>query len=73
MTHTITREDVTEWLSDNWVNFAASYGRAKNGNSTHKSFEVNANTKTFRVVDHGDVTYLGTDIDEAVAAYNEAP
>lgn len=67
--HTITEEELDEWLqSDPWKQFAAS-GSA----SSHKHFHMNVVDGRMRVLDHGVAIYEGADRVEAIRAYNEAP
>lgn len=69
--HKITERQLDEWLSrPQWQIFASS-----SGEFSHKSLEVDGTAPdiVFRVIDHGESKFLGTDKAAAIAAYNEAP
>lgn len=66
--HTITEQELNEWLAQEaWRRFASSAG-----DDSHKTFEVNA-AGMFRVMDHGKEVYVGFDKAAAIEAYNAAP
>jgi hypothetical protein len=69
--HTITPEELDEWLRrPQWRAFATSISDV-----SHKSLEVDAAVSSgpvFRVVDHGETKFLGTDKAAAIGAYNAA-
>jgi hypothetical protein len=70
MAHTITEQELDEWLREpQWHQFAASFGQDSN-----KRFEVDAagGTRVYRVTDHGETIFLGTDSTEAIRVYNGA-
>jgi hypothetical protein len=69
--HTITQSDLDEWLRrPQWQPFASSFSRGSN-----KSLELDAAADgvIFRVLDHGETKFLGTDKIAAIEAYNAAP
>ena len=69
--HTITLADLDEWLrTPQWRRFASSFSSGSN-----KGLEVDASPtgRIFRVFDHGETKFLGTDMAAAIAAYNDAP
>lgn len=68
--HTITLDELDEWLRrPQWQTFASSFSRDSN-----KGLEIDAASEgpVFRVFDHGETKFLGTDKAAAVAAYNAA-
>lgn len=68
--HTITPDELDEWLRrPQWQAFARSFSGV-----SHKALEVDAAASgpVFRVTDHGETRFLGTDRAAAVAAYNAA-
>jgi len=68
--HTITTEELDEWLRrPQWQTFASSFSRESN-----KALEVDAASAgpVFRVLDHGETAFLGADKAAAIAAYNAA-
>ncbi len=70
MRHTITADDLDEWLrTPRWQRFASSFG-----NGSAKFFEVDeaGGVHAFRVVDHGETVFLGADLAKAITAYNSA-
>lgn len=69
--HTINQEELDEWLRrPQWRAFARSFS-----NVSHKTLEIDgaASGPVFRVTDHGETRFIGTDRAAAIAAYNEAP
>jgi hypothetical protein len=64
--HTITVNDYNTWVTDNWVQFAASFGEHSN-----KTFEATFDGR-YRVKDHGVVVYRGSNKSTAIAKYNSA-
>lgn len=69
--HTITPMELDEWLRrPQWQAFARSCSSV-----SHKALEVDAavsNGPVFRVTDHSETTFIGTDKAAAIAAYNAA-
>jgi len=69
--HTITADDLDEWLRrPQWQTFASSFCAVSN-----KKIEIDAAADgpvVFRVTDHDETKFLGTDRAAAVAAYNDA-
>jgi hypothetical protein len=69
--HTITVEELDEWMRrPQWQAYARSGSSVSN-----KALEFDAAASggpVFRVTDHGETTFLGTDRAAAVAAYNAA-
>ena len=68
--HMITAAELDEWMvMPQWVTFARS-----SSSVSHKVFEIDATAPdiVFRVTDHGDVKFIGTDKAAALAAYNTA-
>jgi hypothetical protein len=67
--HTVTRDELDGWLQqDERVTFASHFG------GPHaKRLEVTLQTRLFIVTDHNVETYIGSDKDLALAAYNAAP
>jgi hypothetical protein len=69
--HTITTDELDEWLHrPQWQAFARSFS-----SSSRKTLEIDAaatDGPVFRVTDHGEATFLGTDKAAAIAAYNAA-
>lgn len=68
--HTITLDELDEWLRrPQWQTFASSFSCDSN-----KGLEVDAASDgpVFRVFDHGETTFIGTDKVAAIAAYNAA-
>jgi hypothetical protein len=68
--HTITAKELDEWLSmPQWETFARSFS-----DRSHKALELDATAPdiVFRVTDHGETTFIGTDKAAAIAAYNAA-
>jgi len=69
--HTITASELDEWLRrPQWQAFARSCSNVSN-----KALEVDAAASdgpVFRVVDHGETKFLGTDKAAAIDAYNAA-
>ena len=69
--HTITQAELEGWLRiPQWLPFASSFR-----SSSNKSLEVDAAApeRVFRVLDHGETKFIGTDMATAIAAYNAAP
>lgn len=70
--HMITLDELDEWLRrPQWQAFARSFS-----DFSHKALELDAAVSggpVFRVTDHGETKFLGTDKAAAIAAYNEAP
>lgn len=70
--HTITQEELDEWLRrPQWQAFARSFSAV-----SHKTLEIDSTVsdgRVFRVTDHGETVFLGGDKATAIAAYNEAP
>lgn len=70
--HTIKADDLEKWLRcPQWQVFASSFCAASN-----KKLEVDAAADgpvVFRVTDHDETKFLGTDRIAAIDAYNEAP
>lgn len=64
--HTITEKEITDWLTADAWHLAASSA----GNGSNKRLETNKGT--FRVKDHGEITYAGDSVSAAVDAYNQA-
>jgi hypothetical protein len=68
--HTITPDELDEWLRrPQWQTFASSFSSTSN-----KALEVDAaaDGRVFRVMDHGETKFVGTDKAAAIAAYNAA-
>lgn len=70
--HTITSDELDEWLRrPQWQAFARSFSAV-----SHKALEIDgavgSSGLVFRVTDHGETKFLGTDKAAAIAAYNEA-
>jgi hypothetical protein len=69
--HTITPDELDEWLRrPQWQTFARSGSAVSN-----KKLEIDAATNgpvVFRVTDHGETRFLGTDAAAAITAYNAA-
>ena len=68
--HTITAEELDEWLRmPQWHTFASS-----GSDVSHKRLQIDAGSDgpVFRVTDHGETKFLGTDRSAAIAAYNDA-
>ena len=66
--HIITEKEMTDYLNaEAWHKAACSFG-----NGSSKSLEVSTD-KTFRVKDSSRTVYIGKDLAEAVAAYNDTP
>jgi hypothetical protein len=68
MSHTITLEELDDYLAQEAWDMAAS----SSGNGSMKRLEVN-NAGALRVTDHGEIKYIGSDKSRAVDAYNAAP
>lgn len=70
--HTITPGELDEWLHrPQWQTFARSFS-----NVSQKAMEIDGAASAglvFRVTDHGETKFLGTDRAAALAAYNDAP
>lgn len=67
MRHTVTVKELTDWIkTEAWHNAASSHG-----NGSHKIISM-SNSGEFRVTDHDNITYSGTDMSAAVDAYNAA-
>ena len=70
--HTITEAELDEWLRrPQWKDFARSFSSV-----SQKALDIDAaasNGLVFRVIDHGETKFLGTDKAAAIAAYNDAP
>ena len=70
--HTITAAELDEWMRrPQWHVFARSFSSA-----SHKALELDSAAPSgpvFRVTDHGETKFLGTDKAAAIAAYNDAP
>lgn len=70
--HTISQDELDEWLRrPQWQAFARSFSE-----TSDKALELDAAVSrgpVFRVTDHGETKFLGTDKAAAIAAYNEAP
>jgi len=69
--HTITVDELDNWLrTPQWQPVACSFGK-----DSGKRLEIDAGSDglVFRVTDHGETRFLGTNRSAAVAAYNEAP
>jgi hypothetical protein len=66
--HTITFDEMTEYLNKEVWSMAACSG----GAGSHKRLEVSTKGM-LRVTDRGKVTYQGASLGVAVDAYNEAP
>lgn len=69
--HTITEKDLDDWMRrPQWQAFARSCSDV-----SHKALEFDVAASggpVFRVTDHGETTFLGTDKAAAIAAYNAA-
>lgn len=69
--HTITEDELDEWLRrPQWQAFAKSFSSV-----SQKALEFDgaiSGALVFRVTDHGETKFLGTDRAAAIAAYNEA-
>jgi hypothetical protein len=68
--HTITSDELDKWMvMPQWVTFARS-----SSSVSHKVFEIDATAPdiVFRVTDHGETKFIGTDKAAAIAAYNAA-
>jgi hypothetical protein len=69
--HTITSDELDEWMwRPQWQTFASSFDAVSN-----KKLELDAaaDNLVFRVTDHGETKFLGTDKAAAIVAYNDAP
>jgi hypothetical protein len=64
--HEITEQEVDDWASKHWVQFAASFGE-----ETKKRFEISM-YGMYRVFDHGAPVYVGPNKLTAIEAYNKA-
>lgn len=68
--HTITQNELDEWMRrPQWQTFARSFS-----NVSRKSLEIDGSTgpAVFRVTDHEEIKFIGTDMTAAIAAYNDA-
>lgn len=69
--HTITEEDLNEWLkTPQWQTFASSFSK---GSNKVLDLDAAADGVVFRVTDHGNTLFIGTDKSLAIKFYNEAP
>lgn len=66
--HTVTERELNGWLCrPQWQVFASSVGH-----DSHKRLEVDSggDANVFRVTDHDETIFLGTDKAAAITAYN---
>ena len=67
MRHLLNESELVQWMGEKWSQYAAS-----GGEGTLKRLELNFDG-LFRVIDRGEVVYLGDDRTAAILAYNDAP
>lgn len=64
--HIVTADQLNKWLSKHWAEFAASCGMESN-----KRLEVSLDGR-YRVLDHSEEIYRGSNKLTAIAKYNAA-